>query len=61
MGILCQFSRYNWLVLVIPGNYVSCSLDPVGVYLMMIIGLGVTVNCPSHVVDLAGLKDGPED
>ena len=49
------------MVLVIPVNYISCSVDPVGVYLMMMIGLGVTVNCPSHVVDPAGLKDGPED
>ena len=28
---------------------------------MMRIGLGVTVNYPSHVVDPARLKDGPED
>ena len=28
---------------------------------MMMIGLGVTVNYPSHVVDPARLKEGPED
>ena len=28
---------------------------------MMMIGLVVTVNNPSHVVDPARLKDGPED
>ena len=39
----------------IPVNYISCSVDPSGVYLMVVIGFVVTVYCPSQVVDLAEL------
>ena len=61
MDTLSQFRRYNWLVLVLPVNYISCSLDQVNFYMMMRIDLGVTFNYSSQVLDPARLKDGPED